>query len=110
MLEALFNFIISAFMWLIGVVGSIVIYPLQLLIVSIFPTLGNFVSVCLDFFTDYFFPIVSFIKEWILIMTGIPRELYLIFVGIIIARWTIAPAVRSIRFIINMWKVWKGSV
>lgn len=37
MLEAIFNFIIQLFFWLIGLIGSIVIYPVQALLVTIIP-------------------------------------------------------------------------
>lgn len=37
MLESLFDFIIDIFFWLIGIIGSIVIYPVQVLLVSIIP-------------------------------------------------------------------------
>lgn len=39
MLKALFNFILKIFFWLIGIIGSIVIYPIQLLLVAIIPNL-----------------------------------------------------------------------
>lgn len=110
MIEALFNFIIQAFFWLLGVIGSLIIYPLQLIIVSIFPTLGQYIGVTINFFKETLFPMVSFVKDFVLIMTCVPRDVYLVFIGVVIARWTIGPAVRSIRFLINMWKVWKGSV
>ena len=37
MLDALFNFILKLFFWLIGVIGSIIIYPIQAIIVTLVP-------------------------------------------------------------------------
>lgn len=42
MLEAIFNFIINLFFWLIGLIGSIVIYPVQALLVTIIPRTWRF--------------------------------------------------------------------
>lgn len=37
MIEAIFNFLINVFFWLIGVIGSLIIYPIQALLVTIIP-------------------------------------------------------------------------
>ena len=110
MIDALFNFILNLFFWLVGVIGSIVIYPVQVLLVTIFPDLGDFISVVLGFFNNQLFPMVSFVKELFLDLTCCPRVLFSIFITFILARWTIAPAVRSIKLIINIWKLKSGGM
>ena len=80
MIEALFNFILDLFFWLVGVIGSIVIYPVQALLVTIFPELGDFISVVLGFFNNQLFPMVSFVKDLFLDLTCCPRALFSIFI------------------------------
>lgn len=108
MLEAVFDFIINLFFWLVGIIGSIVIYPVQLLLVTIIPGLGDFISVFLGFFNTYIFNTLSFVKELILDISCLPRGLWSIFITFVLARWAIAPAVRGIKLIINIWKLKSG--
>ena len=108
MFESLFNFLINMFFYVIRLVGGIIIYPIQLLIVSVFPTLGEFVAQTLGFFVDYIFPMVGFCKELFLEVTQTPRGLFSIFITFIFVRWAIAPAIRSIKLILNAIKIAKG--
>lgn len=108
MIEAIFNFIINIFFWLIGLIGSIVIYPIQAILVTIIPGLGEFISITLGFFNTYIWKYLSFIKELILDVSCLPRGLWAIFIVFIIARWGIAPTVRGIKLVINIWKLKSG--
>lgn len=108
MIEALFSSLMGFFFWLIGLIGSIVIYPIQLILVSVFPALGDYISGILTFLNNQFFPYLSFAKELLLDLTCLPRPLFSILVTFIIARWTIAPAIRSIKLILNIWKIKGG--
>lgn len=108
MLEALFNFIIQLFFWLIGLIGSIIIYPVQALLVTIIPGLGDFVGLTLGFFNTYIWNYLSFMKELVLDVSCLPRPLWSLFIAFIFARWGIAPAVRSIKLMINIWKLKSG--
>lgn len=108
MLEAVFNFIINLFFWLIGLVGSLIIYPIQAILVTIIPGLGEFIGTTLGFFTNLVFPMISFVKEIFLDLTCLPRGLFSILITFIFARWGIAPAVRSIKLLINIWKLKSG--
>lgn len=110
MLEAIFSGLINMFFWIIGIIGSIVIYPIQAIIVTIFPSLGEFITITLNFFNQQIFPLVSFVKDAFLYITGLPNELWLIFVGFVISRYAIAPGIRAIKFLINIWKVYKGTI
>lgn len=110
MIQALFNFIINLFFWILGIIGSIVIYPIQAIIVTIFPSMGTFISLILTFFREQIFPIITLIKIIFLNITGITEELWTIFIGFIVARWMIAPAIRSIKYLINLWKIYKGTI
>ena len=50
MLNALFTFIIDIFFWIVKIVGSIIIYPVQAIIVSIFPDLRARFSTIISIF------------------------------------------------------------
>lgn len=108
MLEAIFNFVINLFFWLVGIIGSIVIYPIQVLLVAIIPGLGDFISITLGFFNNYVWNYLSFMKELVLDVSCLPRSLWSIFVIFLFARWAIAPAIRAIKLIINIWKIKSG--
>lgn len=108
MLEGLFNFFINMFFYIIRIIGSIFLYPIQLLIVSVFPTFGEFLSQTLGFFVDYIFPMVGFCKEIFLEVTQCPRALFAIFINFIFIRWAIAPGIRAIKLTLNAWKLAHG--
>lgn len=108
MLEGLFNLVIQIFMWLVGLIGSIIIYPIQALLVTIFPNLGQAVTVINNFFSQYLFPVIGFVKELFLELSCCPRWLWSIFITFIFARWAIAPTIRAIKLVINIWKIKSG--
>lgn len=108
MLEAIFNFILQLFFWLIGLIGSLIIYPIQAILVTLVPGIGEFISITLGFFNQYVWNYLSFIKELVLDVSCLPRGLWSVFIAFVFARWLIAPAVRSIKLIINIWKLKSG--
>lgn len=110
MFESLFNFLINMFFYVVRLIGGIFLYPIQLLIVSVFPTLGDFIAQTLGFFVEYIFPMVGFCKELFLEVTQCPRALFSIFVNFIFIRWAIAPAIRGIKLALNAWKLAHGGM
>lgn len=110
MLEALFNFIIKLFFWIMGIIGSIIIYPIQALIVTIIPQMGEYVAIALNFFSTQVFPMMSFAKELFLDYSCMPRPVFALLVTFLITKWAIAPAIRSILFIINVFRLYKGGI
>lgn len=108
MIEALFNFILKLFFWLIGLIGSIVIYPVQALIVTIVPSIGEYLQTFLNWTATDVFPMVSFCKELFLQITCCPPTIFNILITTLFARWLLAPAIRSIMLIINIWKIKSG--
>lgn len=108
MIEAIFNFVLNVFFWLVGLIGSIVIYPIQALIVTLVPSIGDFLSIFLGFMRESLFPMISFAKELFLEISCCPRPLFVILITTVFARWAIAPAIRSILLIINIWKIKSG--
>lgn len=108
MIEAIFNFILNLFFWLIGLIGSLIIYPIQAILVTLVPSLGDYLSIFLSFFNESVFPMISFAKELFLEISCCPRPLFTLLITTIFARWLIAPAIRSIMLIINLWKLKSG--
>lgn len=108
MLESLFNFILKIFFWLIGLIGSIVIYPVQALLVTVVPSLGEYLQSFLNWTATDVFPMLSFVKELFLQISCCPRPLFLLLINTLFARWLLAPAIRSIMLIINIWKIKSG--
>lgn len=108
MLDSIFNFILNLFFWLVGLIGSLVIYPIQAILVTLVPTLGDYLSTFLSFFNQSVFPMISFCKELFLEISCCPRPLFTLLITTIFARWLIAPAIRSILLIINIWKLKSG--
>lgn len=109
MLNALFTFLIDVFFWIVKIIGSIVIYPVQAIIVSIFPDLGEGIVQLLSFFNNYFFPTLTIAKEILLDISCLPRPIWLLFINLVFARWAIAPVIRSILMLVNIWKFTKGN-
>lgn len=62
----------------------------------------------LGFFNTYVWNYLSFMKELVLDVSCLPRPLWSLFIAFIFARWGIAPAVRSIKLMINIWKLKSG--
>lgn len=108
MLQALFGFILKIFFWLIGLIGSIVIYPVQAILVTLVPSLGDYLTSFLNWTATDVFPMVSFCKELFLQISCCPRPLFTILITTLFARWLISPAIRGIMFIINLWKIKSG--
>lgn len=75
---------------------------------KLFHGLDEFIAITLGFFDTYVWNYLSFIKELVLDVSCLPRALWSLFIGFVIARWAIAPAVRSIKLIINIWKLKSG--
>lgn len=110
MLTAIFNFIIQVFFWLCGVIGSIIIFPIQLIIVGIIPGMGDAIATTLNFFNNQVFPMLSFVKEFVLDLSCMPRPVFALLTTFLLTKWAIAPAIRSIIFIINTYRLFRGGV
>lgn len=110
MLEAIFNFFIKIFFWLCGIIGTLILYPIQALVVTIFPSIGDLISTTLNFFNNHFFPVLSFAKEFFLDVTCLPRPIFALFITFLLTKWLLAPAIRSIIFLINMWNLLHGGL
>lgn len=108
MIEALFNGFIKIFFWLIKTVGSIILYPIQALLITVFPALGNVIGTLISFFDTYVFPTLSFFRTWVQQIACLDNTVWLIFVAFLILRWAIAPSIRTIKLVLNLFKITKG--
>lgn len=107
-LNGILSFIIKFFIWLITLIASLVIYPIQALLVTAFPTLGEYLVTLLNWFTGSVFPYISFIKQVFLEITCLPQPIFTAIVGIFIFRYTVAPALRGIYMLVNTYFLARG--
>lgn len=110
MLTAFFNFIIKIFFWLCGLIGSLVLYPIQLIVVALIPGMGELIVTSLTFFNNQLFPVLSFCKELFLDISCMPRPVFALLTTFLLSKWLIAPAIRSIIFVINMYQLLRGGM
>lgn len=108
MLQALFKFLIDIFFFLIKLIVGIPLGLIQAILVTLIPGVGDFIGIVNGFFNTYVWNYLSFIKELVLDISCLPRNLWSIFVTFMVARWLIAPSVRAIKLIINSWKITHG--
>ena len=109
-LSSLLGFIIQLFFWLLGIIASLIIYPIQALLVTAFPELGEFLSTALTYLTNNVFPMISFVKDVILGITCLPSSLWNALIGILVFRVACVPAVRFIKVVINLCRVRAGNI
>lgn len=109
-LGSVFSFIIKLVFWLLGIIASIVIYPLQALIVTAFPSLGWALTEILNYCVNDLFPMISFIKDVFLGITCCPPALWNALIGLLAFRVAAVPAVRFILTAINIWKIKSGNI
>jgi len=72
--------------------------------------MGEAIAVTLNFFSNQVFPILSFVKELVLDLSCMPRPVFALLTTFLLTKWAIAPAVRSIIFIINAYRLFRGGM
>lgn len=108
MAKALINGIIYLLMRLAGLLGSIIIYPLQLLFVNIFPSLGNFSALTISFFVEEVYPLLCWLKVGVIKLTGLPYELYQLIIGELVLYFGLAVSIRSLMLIYRLYLFLRG--
>ena len=110
MIKALLSLIFSFFFWLAGIIGSILFYPLQLIIVTVFPTFGAYATSVVNFIVSEIYPLVTWIKHCLVNISGIPEEFWLL----IVATWgfylSAGASVRVYMLISNIYAYVRGTV
>lgn len=109
-LNSLLSFIIKLVFWFMGILASILIYPIQALLVTAFPTIGEALSNVLTWSHNSLFPMISFVKEVVIGILCIPRPLFTALIGILAFRVGIVPTIRFIKSAINLWNIAKGNI
>lgn len=102
---SLFGSIIEIFFWLLGIIVSLFVYPIQLIIVTAFPDVGNYLTTVVDYFTDDVFPMISFVKEVVLGITCIPHALWDLIIGILLFKVGVVPLIVTIKTAMNAWRI-----
>lgn len=108
MLQAIFNFLIDFFFFLIKLIVGIPLGLIQVILVTLIPAVRDFISIVNGFFNTYVWNYLSFLKELVLDVSCLPRGLWSSFVGFMVARWVAAPGIRAIKLIVNSWKITHG--
>lgn len=109
-LSSLLSFIIKFFMWVLSFIASLVIYPIQAIIVTAFPGIGWALSEIMTFLTNSLFPMIGFIRTVFLGVTCCPPELWDALIGILIFRLAVAPSLRFIITVVNIWRFKNGNI
>lgn len=102
-LNSLIQFIFTVLGW----IGKILLQPVALLIMALFPDMTQYVQQVEQFFSEYILKSMAFIREVFFNITGASRPLFTLLIGIYITRILIGPSIRIYKFIINMWGMYK---
>lgn len=108
MLRSLFNGLIALLFRLAGILGSVLIYPLQLLLVTIFPNFGDFSAEVLNFLIYKVFVVVSWLKGLFLNLTGFPSTLFQLLVFEISLYLSLAVSIRSLFLVYRIYLLLRG--
>lgn len=109
MVEALFNGLIKFFLFLINIVGSIFIYPIQAILVTLVPSVGDFLDTVLSFFNDSVFPFLCWLKQVLITITCCPPALFSLIISTFFLFLTISLLFRSFSLIYRIYFLVRGS-
>lgn len=110
MLNAILNEILKLFFIMIGFIANLIISPIMLLLSALFPTFDqSFITSFYSFVDNYIFDGISFAREVFFNVTGYPRLLFNALVTLFIARVTFYFYSIPIKFVLNIWRLLKGS-
>lgn len=101
------NSIILAIITMLATIARIIIAPIGIALSAIFPDLTAYVGQVEVFFSEYVVPNVAFAKEVLINITGVARPLLNILIGWYVAKIGFAVTVRIIRFVLNVYKLFK---
>ena len=102
------NSVILAIIAILATIARIILAPIGIALSAIFPDLTAYVGQVEVFFSQYIVPNVAFTKEVMINVTGVARPLLNILIGWYVAKISFAITVRIIRFVLNIYKLFKG--
>lgn len=109
MITTLINNLIEIGMIIIGHIVNLILLPIQVLIMNIFPDISNWIDSSVIWLRDNLFHGIAFFREAFLNITGIERAFWSMLIGLLFARITYKYATQSIRFIKNIYSMYKGA-
>lgn len=109
-LTGLLYAIVNIVLKLLGWIAGIILYPIQVIVVSLFPGLGQALAGVLTYCNNDLFPTIAFIREVFLGVTQLPSSLYLLFIGIFISKFALIPSIVAIKQIVNVWRLKSGNI
>lgn len=95
-------------MRLAGLLGSVIIYPLQLLLVAVFPSLGEYSALTISFFVEQVYPLLCWLKVGVIKLTGLPYELYQLLIGELVLYFGLAVSIRSLMLVYRLYLFLRG--
>lgn len=107
MIEKVFEFIISVFIQLIQSIVTLILFPVYILIVNLFPDLTTMFETLMEFI-ELALPMFTFTITLMQKITLVPRSILLLYSGIFLARLAIKPIVFVYIKIKKLWSFIKG--
>lgn len=107
MIEKVFEFIISVFIQLIQSIVTLILFPVYILIVNLFPDLTTMFETLMEFI-ELVLPMFTFTITLLQKITLVPRTILLLYSGIFLARLVAKPVVFVYIKIKKIWAFIKG--
>lgn len=109
MITSLMKALINLIMAIFATIANIILLPIETLAMTVFPDLQDYMQTVETFFFDTCFKYIGFVKEVIINITGLDRSLFYTIITLLFARITFKYSTMAIKFIINIWRTYKGS-
>lgn len=109
MVQAFFNGLLKFFLFIANLIGTIFIYPLQALVVTLVPSVADYLSDISDFFTNSVFPTICFLKRLFLNVTCCPPVLFSLLVSTFFGFLTIALVFRVFVLLYRIYFLVRGT-
>lgn len=103
LINGFLNMIFSIVSWFTNLITT----PFFKFINEAFPDLSAYNIQFNDFLTNYVFRGVAFARELFLNFTGMPREIYYVWILFLFAIFALWLGTTGLTFLINMFRMWK---
>lgn len=113
MINSIVSTIFTLIFKVLAFIGNLILLPITLIINGtdgtngLFPNVSSYLETFQDFFNDYVFTGLAFIREVFFNLTHFPRALFSIGVGFILTLFSVRIGLYVIRFVINIWKFFR---
>lgn len=111
MINQIVSTLFSMIFKVLAFIGNIILAPITLLINGMFPDMSSYIDNLENFFNDYVFRGIAFMRESFINLTHFPRALLSLGVAFILGVWGFRLATHAIKFILNLWSLFrKGGI